>query len=119
MGGLIVQKYLESYKAPAGVLMASMPPQGYLGSGLRWMKRHPWHFANRNYRQVVGLRQHPPTRTGAILFCTPRDSHILEYATRLQEESARAGVDGLLSCPGLNGLFAVEGVVVVGASLPG
>ena len=45
MGGVVVQKYLESHDAPAGVLMASTPPQGYLGSGLRWMKRHPWHFA--------------------------------------------------------------------------
>ena len=44
MGGFIVQKYLESHDAPAGVLMASMPPRGYLGSGLRWMKRHPWDF---------------------------------------------------------------------------
>ena len=37
MGGLIVQKYLESHHAPVGVLMASTPPRGYLGSGLRWI----------------------------------------------------------------------------------
>jgi len=45
MGGVLVQRYLELRDAPAGVLMASMPPQGYLRSGLRWIKRHPWHFA--------------------------------------------------------------------------
>jgi hypothetical protein len=45
MGGVLVQKYLEVRDAPAGVLMASMPPQGYLRSGLRWIRRHPWHFA--------------------------------------------------------------------------
>ena len=44
MGGFIVQKYLESHDAPAGVLMTSMPPQGNLGSALRWMRQHPWHF---------------------------------------------------------------------------
>src|SRR3954471_1225490 len=38
MGGFIVQKYLESSSAPAAVLMASMPPRGYLASGLRWIK---------------------------------------------------------------------------------
>jgi pimeloyl-ACP methyl ester carboxylesterase len=41
MGGVIVQKYLESNEAPAGVLMASMPPQGYFRSGLRWLRKHP------------------------------------------------------------------------------
>jgi pimeloyl-ACP methyl ester carboxylesterase len=30
MGGFVVQKYLETYRAPATVLMASMPPQGVL-----------------------------------------------------------------------------------------
>ena len=30
MGGYIVQKYLESQAAPAGVLLASMPPRGAL-----------------------------------------------------------------------------------------
>ena len=44
MGGFIVQKYLESHDAPAGVLMTSMPPQGNLGSALRWIRHHPWHF---------------------------------------------------------------------------
>ena len=44
MGGLIVQKYLESHDSPAGVLMTSMPPQGNLGSALRWIRQHPSHF---------------------------------------------------------------------------
>ena len=42
MGGLIVQKYLERYDAPAGVLMTSIPPQGNLGTALRWI-RQPIH----------------------------------------------------------------------------
>src|SRR5690349_18882218 len=43
MGGLIVQKYLECNEAPAGVLMASIPPHGNFGSSLRWLRWHPWH----------------------------------------------------------------------------
>jgi pimeloyl-ACP methyl ester carboxylesterase len=28
MGGFVVQKYLETHQAPAGVLLASIPPRG-------------------------------------------------------------------------------------------
>ena len=45
MGGLIVQKYLERYDAPAGVLMTSIPPQGNLGNALRWIRQRPSDFA--------------------------------------------------------------------------
>jgi pimeloyl-ACP methyl ester carboxylesterase len=100
MGGLIAQKYLESHDASAGVLMASMPPQGYLGSGLRWMKCHPWHFTKIAITGKSLAYVNTPQLARERFFSahTP-DSHILEYATRLQEESARAGVDGLLSLP--------------------
>ena len=100
MGGLIVQKYLESHDAPAGVLMASMPPRGYLGSGLRWMKRHPWHFTKIAITGKSLAYVNTPQLARERFFSahTP-DSSVVEYATRLQEESARAGVDGLLSLP--------------------
>jgi pimeloyl-ACP methyl ester carboxylesterase len=100
MGGLVVQKYLESHSAPAGVLMASMPPHGYLGSSFRWMRRHPWHFT----RIAITGRSLPYVNTPQLarerFFSahTP-DSYVVEYAMRLQEESARSGVDGLLSLP--------------------
>jgi pimeloyl-ACP methyl ester carboxylesterase len=42
MGGFVVQKYLETFDAPAGVLMASVPPQGVLRSSMRIWLRHPW-----------------------------------------------------------------------------
>lgn len=42
MGGMVVQKYLEKHRAPAAVLMSSVPPQGLLGSafGLAFAKPH-------------------------------------------------------------------------------
>jgi pimeloyl-ACP methyl ester carboxylesterase len=43
MGGFVVQKYLETHDAPAGVLVASMPTRGARGFMLRGMKRQPWH----------------------------------------------------------------------------
>lgn len=42
MGGYIVQRYLESRKAPAAVLLASLPPHGLLPGTLRQLSRHPW-----------------------------------------------------------------------------
>jgi pimeloyl-ACP methyl ester carboxylesterase len=100
MGGVIVQKYLESRDAPAGVLMASMPPQGYLGSGLRWMSRHPWHFAKMTITGKSLPYVNTPQLARERFFSahTP-ESLVLNYATRLQEESARTGVDGLLKLP--------------------
>jgi alpha-beta hydrolase superfamily lysophospholipase len=41
LGGLIVQKYLDSSQAPAAVLMASVPPQGVLRWTFRYLIRHP------------------------------------------------------------------------------
>jgi pimeloyl-ACP methyl ester carboxylesterase len=42
MSGLVVQKYLESHAAPAGVLLASIPPRGDGRALLRFTRRHPW-----------------------------------------------------------------------------
>ena len=100
MGGFIVQKYLESHDAPAGVLMASTPPRGYLGSGLRWIKRHPRDFLKIAITGNSLAYVNTPRLAREKFFSahTP-DSHVLKYAARLQEESARAGVDGLLNLP--------------------
>jgi pimeloyl-ACP methyl ester carboxylesterase len=100
MGGLIVQKYLESHRAPAGVLMASMPPQGYLRSNLRLLKQHPWHFARiaLTGKSLASVNTPRLARERFFSAHTP-EADVREYARRLTEESARAGVDGLLSLP--------------------
>lgn len=100
MGGVLVQQYLEVRDAPAGVLMASMPPQGYLRSGLRWIRRHPWHFA----KVTATGRSLPYVSTPELArerFFSPYtpDAVVSHYAARLQEESARAGLDGLVKLP--------------------
>jgi hypothetical protein len=41
-GGFLVQKYLEDRSAPAGVLLASTPPQGTLRAAMRIWFHHPW-----------------------------------------------------------------------------
>lgn len=100
MGGVIAQRYLENHDAPAGVLMCSMPPQGYLRSGLRWLRRHPWHFA----KLTVTGASLPYVSTPELArerFFSPDTPEALvrRYAARLQEESARTGLDGLVKMP--------------------
>ena len=100
MGGFIVQKYLESRSAPAGVLMASMPPQGYLASGLRWIRRHPWHFAKLTITGKSLPYVSTPELARERFFCAHTPASVVStYATRLQEESARSGLDGLRNLP--------------------
>lgn len=100
MGGVVVQKYLEQRRAPAAVLMASMPPQGFLRSGLRWVRRHPWHFT----KLTVTGRSLPYVSTPELArerFFSPRtpEETVLACARRLQEESPRIGIDGMLKPP--------------------
>lgn len=100
MGGFIVQKYLESHAAPAGVLMASAPPRGYLGSGIRWLRRHPWHFVKLSItgRSLAFVNTPELTRERFFSAQTP-EAVVTACAARLQEESARSGVDGLVALP--------------------
>lgn len=91
MGGYVVQKYLENVRAPAGVLMASAPPQGVAGASLRMLRRHPWAVIKSN---TFG-DTHDVVKTSRLarahLFCrsTPQDL-VDRCVSRLQPESALA-----------------------------
>jgi pimeloyl-ACP methyl ester carboxylesterase len=97
LGGLFVQKYLESHDAPAGVLMASMPPQGNLGATLRWLRRHPWHLTKIVVTgKSLAYVNTPQLARERFFSAQMPDSDVLKYVARLQEESARIGLDGLV-----------------------
>jgi pimeloyl-ACP methyl ester carboxylesterase len=101
MGGFVVQKYLESHDAPAGVLVASFPPRGIVGFLLRKMRLHPW-LVTRALITAKSLRSvNTPELAREDFFSaqTP-GSEVVRYAARLQEESARVPLDAsLLSLP--------------------
>lgn len=100
MGGSLVQMYLESHDAPAAVLVASMPPQGYLRSGLRWIRRHPWHFAKLSVTGESLPYVNTPRLARERFFSPSTPEQVVRAcARRLQEESARIGRDGLLRLP--------------------
>jgi pimeloyl-ACP methyl ester carboxylesterase len=86
IGGFVVQKFLESHDAPAGVLVASFPPGGSAGASLRRMKRHPW----LSIRSAITGKQLPGLNTPKLareaFFCahTP-ESEVVRCAERLQE----------------------------------
>ena len=89
MGGFVVQKYLEAHEAPAGVLVASIPPRGAGGFVLRGMKRHPWH----TIRGVVTQRSRHGYSTPELAreyFYSPHtpESDVVRHAARLDEEVA-------------------------------
>lgn len=100
MGGFIVQKFLEYREIPAGVLMASAPPRGYLGSGIRWLRRHPWHFVKLSItgRSLAYVNTPELARERFFSPHTPAPL-VAACASRLQEESARSGLDGLVALP--------------------
>jgi pimeloyl-ACP methyl ester carboxylesterase len=87
MGGLVVQKYLESRNPPAGVLVASAPPRGVAGFLMRFMKRHPWRIT----RLVITTKSlhgvNPPKLAREHFFSTQTaESDVVRYAARLGEE---------------------------------
>lgn len=100
MGGLIVLKYLESHTAAAGVLMAPTPPLAYLGTGLRWLRRHPWHFTRIAVTgKSLGLVSNPGLVRERFFSEHTPESSVLDYSARLQEESGRIGFDAVMSLP--------------------
>ncbi|MFZ1162896.1 alpha/beta hydrolase [Mycobacterium sp.] len=91
MGGYVVQKYLENNEVPAGVLMASAPPQGSTSASLRMMRRHPWAVLKTNTFGETHDVVRTPRLARAHLFCrhTPQDI-VDSCAERLQPESILA-----------------------------
>jgi len=98
MGGFVVQKYLEKHQAPAGVLLASIPPRGIGPFLMRWTKRQPWPMT----RALLTGKSLQVFRTPEIVrekFFSERtpELELLRYAALLQE-SQRVPLDASLLC---------------------
>ncbi len=101
MGGMIVQKYLESHEAPATVLLASAPPRGVVQATLRAALRHPLLFMKANLMMsmfpMVGT---PQLARDALFSAAMPEEKVMSYFSRLQDESYRAYLDMMgLSLP--------------------
>lgn len=96
MGGFVVQKYLERHSAPAGVLLASVPPSGVFRMTLRLARRHPLLSA----KAASSLSLFPLVSTPALARETFLSEDISEeeasaFNRRLQDESIMAFLDML------------------------
>jgi pimeloyl-ACP methyl ester carboxylesterase len=115
MGCLVVQKYLEKYRAPAAVLMAPATPKGVRRSVLRMFRRHPWIFVRAatfgNSADLVST----PALAREFLFCADTPEPIVKFcADRMEPESVRAGLDQMFVRPP-KADFVTAPVLVLGA----
>lgn len=97
MGGMVVQKYLESNEAPAAVLLASVSPKGVANATVRLAARHPLAFM----KSMLTLSMLPVVSTPrlareALFSRTMPDEKANRYFVLLQEESFRVYLDMLL-----------------------
>ncbi|MFQ5577054.1 MAG: alpha/beta hydrolase [Anaerolineae bacterium] len=96
MGGLVTQKYLESHRAPAGVLLASVPVAGVLPTTLRILRRHPLAFLKANLTlslyPIIGT---PALAREAFFSAAMDDEQVARYFAQLGDESYPAFLDML------------------------
>ncbi len=94
MGGLVVQRYLETHRAPAAVLLASVPPRGVLRFVMRFARRHPLTFLK--YMVTVNPRTAvaTPELTCDAFFSPDVPPELLDsYFRKIGTESARAAIE--------------------------
>lgn len=96
MGGMVIQKYLESHSAPGIVLMASTPPHGLLSSLSGMAASNPLLLQQLSLIQCFGARFATVEVMRQALFSdnTP-DAQIRSYYSLLQGESQRVALDML------------------------
>jgi pimeloyl-ACP methyl ester carboxylesterase len=94
MGGLVVQKYLETHQAPAAILLASVPPTGVLRTTLSIARRHPLPFLKANATlklyPIVGT---PALTREAFFPADMPDEEVQRYFALIRDESYRAFLD--------------------------
>ncbi len=94
MGGMVVQKYLERFAAPATVLMASVPPTGLLEMSGWLALTRPQLLADLwlAHAGAVQLARYSEVRKALFSDHLP-DSLVQRYLLRTQSESQRALLD--------------------------
>jgi pimeloyl-ACP methyl ester carboxylesterase len=97
MGGFVTQKYLENHVAPAGVLVASIPPSGVMGATLRTAGRHPLRFLAANLTwSLYGLVKTPDLARELFFGPELSDKLVRAYQSKLTDDAYLAYLDLLL-----------------------
>ncbi len=96
MGGMILQKYLETHPAAGVVLLASEPPGGLIPATLRIIRRHPLAFLKANLTLSLYPVVDTPEKCRDLLFSKHLDeARLMTYFERIQDESYRVYLDTL------------------------
>ena len=100
LGGLVVQKYLESHRAPAAVLLAPVPATGMLRSGWGLFARNPLPFIEAYLTLEPRRVFATPARARRYLFSDDlSDERVRDYWLRFGSESFRAYLEMIYSRP--------------------
>lgn len=95
-GGAIIQKYLETHTAPAAVVLASVPPQGFLQIALRTAWRHPSAFLRANFTLSLYPLVSTPALVRDLFFSAGMpEEKVRDYQARMSDESYRGFLDML------------------------
>ena len=95
LGGLIIQKYIESNTVPACVLMASIPVDGLIPS-IFDLALNPTLFMQQNLSQLFGTWFSPLDVTRKSIFSGDvSDDVVIRYCTEMQPSSPKALLDSL------------------------
>jgi pimeloyl-ACP methyl ester carboxylesterase len=94
LGGVLVQKHLETHRAAAAVLLATIPAGGALAGMLRFVRRHPMVLLS----SMLSLSMRSFIRSAALVrefFFSPitPERVVLDCMARLQDESFPALLD--------------------------
>jgi len=93
LGGFVIQRYLEDHRAPAAVLVGSVPPQGVLNLALRVWRRRPSMTMEAWSDPTLLKFLATPALTREYLFCTDTPEAIVESCMqRAGAESVRAAM---------------------------
>ncbi|WP_290652906.1 alpha/beta hydrolase [Aquisalimonas sp.] len=94
MGGMVVQKYLEQFRASAAVLMASVPPGGLGNSVMRLTTADPLLLAQLSMVQGGARDLVDKDNAGRGILSEDLDPKLrIAYGARMQSESHRALMD--------------------------
>ena len=100
LGGLIVQKFLEKYKASLGVLVCSVPVGGMFKPSLPWQIKNPMLWTKVMLKRDYRLLFNTPELARKFLFSEDTtDEKIAEYAERFGKESLRVGFEAVFNLP--------------------
>jgi pimeloyl-ACP methyl ester carboxylesterase len=116
MGGFVTQKYLGTHQAPAGVLIASIPPSGILGATLRTGARHPLRLLAANLTwSLYGLVKTPERAREMFFGSELSGDEVSRYQSKMTDDAYLAYLDLLFfERPNIEGVRRTP-LLVIGA----